>query len=655
MKLVFAVFAVIASSILPAYAGVELIGQPARARNILDGRIVTDPHTGKEILLLSNNNEASNAELIFVDFEKDTATVVRAESGAGAEAILQIGDRLVLGTFFDGSLIIFDLNQMRFVKSISFPGEKYVWGFAIGSDGRLYCGTYPGGKLGALDLSTYVLEDLGGPIPRDRYLRSLMTLLDGRILCRFLADDPAWLVFDPASKKFSPIPDALRTRPKLATWNGFLVAGNRFLDRAFHPVSPLPLQNRRRVIGKGTPQLGTDWEVEQTLTTPDTLYMRQGQNLWRYRKNSADVEFVTSVDLRGGRLLSELRDGRLIGVRGQAYFVLRPGDTKLDLRPIPGESAPRFIGFLRSDPEGRIWGGPPYGQTLFEVDPQTREVVNTDTISDIGGEVYDAAFLNGITYAAAYSGGEVIRYDRRAPWDQWHHTNPTTIASVGAAGFNRPSGGIIVGPGQKLYSGWMAGLGTFGGAVAITDPVTGATEILKNPLGEQPIAGIATDGRLLYIGSTLDPDAPSTTPESSARFGIIDPVSRAVISQQEVAGAQRVRVIGFDASTQVVVTIVDGQIRLFDTLLEKFVPTSVTKPPVASWISALPGNGILYYGSGKQVLALDLRAETITVLGDVPAYVNNVTIGPSGDLYIGGWMNLYVLRGNHVGQVRSSR
>ena len=644
--------------VLPAIkpdGALEHLGQPARARNILAGRVVVNRQTGKEMLVLSNNNEGSGMELIFIDLEKGTAKVFRAPAGAGAEGLTEIpGDRLALGTFYDGTLMIFDLKKMEFIKSVQFPGETYIWGFAMGSDGRAYCGTFPGGKLGALDLSSYTLEDLGAPAAPNYYLRRVVATPDGRILCRFIVEKPTWLVFDPATKKFDPVPEQLQSMPTVpVVWNRYLLSGNRVYDGNLNrvvPPFPIPSENCDPIVEErdSGPEVSprpcvkdVEWDVHPFLTTQDVLYLRQGRTLWRYEKNDTDLQLVTSMDRRGALLLGGTRDGRVCGVRGQDYFAIKPGDTSLDLRPIPGESAPRSITFLRADSEGRVWGGPPYGQTLFWMDPKTRKVVNTPAISDTRGEVLDVAFLGGATYCASYSGGEVIRYATEKPWDQWNQTNPTTIASISAEGYGRPTGGIIVGPGRQLYSGWTARFGTYGGAVAITDPESGKTELLENPLGEQQIMGLATDGNLLYVATGIDGDGLPTRPGQSSKLGIIDPATKRVIWQQEVSGAQRVRIAGYDASTQIVPTIVDTHIRLFDASTRTFLERGRTAPTVASWSHALPGDGKLYYGSGMQVLALDLRNGTVDTVAEAPGYVNNVAMGPDGTIYFGVGVDLY--------------
>src|SRR5437867_6922625 len=137
----------------------ELLGQPCRAFNVLAGRAVVDP-SGKEWLVLTNMNENSGAELIFIDFKNDKGRTFRAPAGAGSWALDEVpGKRLVVGTYYDGAWMVFDLASMKFVKTVHVPGEQYIWNNALGGDGRLYGGTYPGGKLAALDLTSYAVED----------------------------------------------------------------------------------------------------------------------------------------------------------------------------------------------------------------------------------------------------------------------------------------------------------------------------------------------------------------------------------------------------------------------------------------------------------------------------------------------------------------
>ena len=63
------------------------------------------------------------------------------------------------------------------------------------------------------------------------------------------------------------------------------------------------------------------------------------------------------------------KNGDLLGIRGQDYFVIKPNDKMIKLKSIPAQCGARPPLFLRVDPQGRLWGGPSFGQTLFWMDP----------------------------------------------------------------------------------------------------------------------------------------------------------------------------------------------------------------------------------------------------------------------------------------------
>ncbi|MGC8861663.1 MAG: hypothetical protein ACP5R5_02690, partial [Armatimonadota bacterium] len=248
---------------------IEHLGQPCRAKNVLATRVVRDRADGRERFVLTNMNEQSGCELIFIDYEKNTGRVIRAPAGAGSWALNEVpGDRLIVGTFYDGAFMVFDLKKMEFVRVSKFPGESYIWNLAMGGDGRIYGGTYGGGKLGALDLTTYEVEDCGAPSPPNMYLRYVSALPDGRILCSFGQEKPEVLIYDPASRKFSPPPDTIKGVMSGVTWNGFFIAGSQVYDKALQPIDPpFPVP---------PPEKG-GWSVLANATTDDTLYLRKRQ------------------------------------------------------------------------------------------------------------------------------------------------------------------------------------------------------------------------------------------------------------------------------------------------------------------------------------------------------------------------------------------
>jgi len=612
---------------------VELIGQPCRAKNVLAARYVIAPD-GKEWFVLTNMNETAGMELIFIDFRSNTGRAIRAPAGAGSWALLQVpGNRLIVGTFYDGVFMVFDLQRMEFVKVADFPGESYIWNLALGGDGRVYGGTYPGGKLGALDLATYTVEDCGAPASPNMYLRYVSALPDGRILCNFGMEKPVNLLYDPRTKKFEQAPPVLQGVSRGVSWNGYFLAGSQVLDgKTLQPVEPpFPLPP-----GEG------GWAVDVNLTTDEVLYLRQGNAVYRYMKGDEKPQLLASVDLRGGGIYAATARGELLGVRGQDYFVIQPGDTQVALKPIPVDSAPRPTLFLRLDSKGRLWGGPPFGQTLFWMDTRTQQTVNTGTICNAGGEVYDVAFVNDKVYAVAYAGGDIVQYDPESSWDQWNNVNPRVIASVGEKGYIRPTAGVVAATDGRLYSGWMAKYGVYGGAVVITDPAAGQTQLIENPLGEQAVEGLAVDEWFIYVGTSLGANGLPNKTGESARFGVIDKATKKVVFQREFEGASGVRTFWLDTRTKRLAFSVDGKLYLFDTATREFTPVP-NAPKVGSRVIGL-GDGRAYYSSGKTIVQLDMKAGATEDVVELPAGVSNVAVGRDGTLYASCGADIYRIR-----------
>jgi hypothetical protein len=624
---------------------IQHLGQPCIARNVLAGRLVREGD--REWFVLTNMNETAGMELIFIDPAENRGEVYRAPAGSGAWALLPVGDgrlppgnRLAVGTFYDGAFMLFDVPRRQWIETVRFPGESYLWTFAVGGDGRLYSGTYPGGKLGALDLTTFTLEDLGAPAGPNLYLRHTSALPDGRLFCQFGYEQPATMLFDPATKQFSRAPEALQSIAQGVSWHGFFLAGNRAYrmpDLAEVDPPPFPVP----------PEPGGAWAVDVALSDERTLVLRQGSTVYRCRAGETGLTQLLDVPL-GNLTLYAINDGgEIFGVRGQEYFVLRPETESLSLQPIPGECAPRAPHFLRVDEAERIWGGPSFGQTLFCHDTTTGETVNTRTVSDHGGEVYDVAVIDGLCYAVAYAGGEIIRFDPNAPWDQIHHRNPRTLATV-APEYIRPAAGVTVGPDGRLYSGWWAGYGTYGGALSCTDPRSGETEIIVDPLGPQCVSGLAVVGGVALIGTATGANGLPRKPGASAQLGVYDLKERKVLYAHPFPGAGTVSSVVYDATTGRAAFLVDGMLWLFDPAKRallgasegKVAPDAVVAERVTSR-QIVGEKGRVFYGLGETLHALDLATGRSGRVAALPGRIEQIAVSPRGHLYVTCGADLY--------------
>lgn len=605
-----------------------LIGRPCRAHNVLAGRFVRDPRSGRSLLVLTDMNETGGMELILIDPQTGKGRSYRAPAGSGSWALHAVpGARLVVGTFYDGRFMVFDLRSRRFIASVAFPGESYIWNLAIGKDGRVYGGTYPGGKLGALDLERMTVEDCGAPARPNMYLRNVSALPDGRILCSFGMEKPCTLIYDPAAKRFEEPPPALRGIATGVVWNEYFLAGAQvFGPRSLEAAHTVPFP---------VPE-GASWTVDTNLTNRDTLWLRQGQRLFRYRSEAGALELFTTATVPGGRMLAASADGFVGGIRGQEYFILRKGDEEVAFRRIPAEPGPRPTLFLRCDGTGRVWGGPHFGQTLFYVDTRTRKTTNTLTVSDHGGEVYDVAFAGRVAFAASYSGGEIIRYDPEAEWRPGADGNPRTIAGLGSRGYIRPTGGIVLGEDGMLYSGWMAAYGTYGGAVAVTNPDSGETELIENPLGQQAVSGVAVSRTHLFVGTTLGANGLPDKSGEWARFGVLDIATRRVVCRRELEGVSSVRVLATLRGGDAVLLAAGGKLCVAEGPDWQIDRSRLASAPNLGsnciGVVDLPvnrragGRRVVFYGSGKDLVALDVDKCAVWTLATLPDRITNVAL-----------------------------
>jgi len=611
----------------------ESLGRPCRAFNVLAGRDVVDP-AGNEWLVLANTNELTGCELVFIDFLNNTGKVFRAPAGQGAWALQQVGDKLVVGTYYDGQFIVFDLKEMKFIKSAGFPGEKYIWSLAQGSDGRLYGGSYPGAKLGAFDLSNLTVENCGAPAAPDLYLRNVSATPDGRIVCRFGMQNPVTMVFDPKTRRFSAAPRSIESVDTGVSWNGLFLSGNGAYSMPnFAPVDPPPFPAPLKEKG--------EWKVDDYASTNDLLFIRQGASIYRFAKGDKDLTLITDQDLHA-RLIAGSSKGDALFVRGPEYFVVQPGQKEIKPRAIPVEPSPRATHFLRADSDGRLWGGPMFGQTLFWLDVATKQFQNTSVICNSGGEVYDVAFLDGKVYAVSYSGGDIVEFDPAQPWDQLANKNPRTIAHLADRGYIRPVGGIVVGPNKKLYSGWMAKYGTYGGAVAITDPADGKTELIENPIGQQAISGLDADDAQLYIGTSLGANGLDNKDGEPPHFGVIELATRKVVKDDPFPGATEVNRIFYDRASKRVYLNAGGRHTCYIPATKEFVTSFAAKAPLATSRSVDgAGDGHLIYASGKSVLSLDLTTGNAWPIADAPAKVENVATDGKGNVFVSCGAEIY--------------
>ena len=139
-------------------------------------------------------------------------------------------------------------------------------------------------------------------------------------------------------KKWDYAPRYLYGDAQGVSWNGYFLAGSQaYKGKNLDVVDPLPFP--------APPADKGDWRIDAILTTPDTLYIRQGYFLYRFKTGDKELKLILNTELfeRGGNILAVSSKGDLLGIRGQGYFVMKPGDKAVQLKPIPAKCSPTAI------------------------------------------------------------------------------------------------------------------------------------------------------------------------------------------------------------------------------------------------------------------------------------------------------------------------
>ncbi len=674
---------------------VTSLGQPCRAKSLENGIVVKDTSRNKEWLVLTNSNAYEWVELIFIDFKiLANSTVVQIPRKSFWTSLVGIpGNRIVLGLNW-GQLIVFDYSQgvMAVTKEVNINEEltidelnifNVVWGGERNGKEWVYAGTgSKGAKLIAYNLTDNEVKICGGgakPSSEDTMLRCLSTLPGGKVYCRFLMSRIG-KVYNPDTDSFESFPtiegvDLTNERfDRGVTWNNYFLIGDwdvghyAFLSNSLIPQTSMPF-----------PEPSGDWRVNVIMTNDSYLYLEEiglsgTKTIYKYGIDDLQLTTIfTDINFNGSSIRGISESGDILGSIGQGYFCLSPGATSLERHEIPVATSPRPIFYLRAENctdtanfHTRLWGGPSFGQVPFWLDIQEyeeneNEVTSYPAFTDVSGELYDLAFLNGKVYAVSYSQGEIFVFDPNQGFILG--TNPSSFANPKPGpDYIRPNAGILVGPDGKLYSGWQAKYGVYGGAVAITDPTqtNDNTLLLENPLGiNQEVYSLAVNdnGHYLFIGTSLDGNGLSRKTGEPPRLGVIDlsSPSHTMVFFRDFPHAVHVGPMVYDALTNKVVVAIDGQIAVFDAGSD---PENWTDPefwdgipPVTSTRISGRGNGKIYYGSNTSVICADLSMNTFNIITEMPNNINQITAHTDGMVYVACGKDLYQIHAGISGTV----
>jgi len=628
-------------------AGARRLEEPCRNFNARKGGLYRDPNTGRPLLVVNSCTPGFHGAAVLIDYEAGQSRVLPFPAGSGGWDMTETAPgKLLFESLSPLHLIPVDLHTGEVDEKgvVPVPQSEYAWRLIAGPQGWVYFGSYPTYHVYRYYPPTRKVEDLGrvlGP-EGNLYVRQIGVTNDGWLLCSVANEKLGIVAIELATKKQHWLIDAEKETdaPALTTLDGVVYTslGGRLkqfdaatvgLKDAVVPPAPAGL-HWTSMLPSSTPQRKVLWGSD------GTLYLLEDgkapQPMW-------------NLALRGGWVVGVDDKNRVLGIRGQDYFVASPMARSIEPKPMAPQAPPVVMHFLRADPQGGVTGGPTFGQTLFRFDAARDLLQNTPQVLDGSGEVYDGQWLHGKFYFIAYVRGDIAVWDPAQPWDQWSNINPHRLDTYHDKGLIRPIGGLVVGPGGRLYGGWSGKYGVAGGGLTEYDIATGKSRVWSNEIfaPAMSIGKIAADEKYVY-GVTSNYFSGIQRPHKPLVFWVFDPATEQVVWKQPLE----------DTSTSVVVCVpTTGHIWLAGAHgLRRFSPQKLAWAETLAWpkqAGEVKSVGICdaqgasaWFAFDKVVARLDDGPTPIArVLFAAPETIHAMAAGNDGNLYFSQRTALY--------------
>ncbi|WP_149241866.1 hypothetical protein [Dyadobacter sp. 32] len=591
----------------------ELSGKPCRNFNILANCSLTDPYDQREKFVLSNFAEGETGSIILIDTLTGKGENFVLPVGAGAWGLVNWhNEKLIVGTCTEQAYLhVFDLKTRQWAKPIISEKESYFWQMGLGSDDKVYGGTYPGCALTRYDPATGLFTNLGrvSGNPKNLYSRPVYCGAPGFVFVWYGFDTPGIKVYDIKKETFADFGQPGDTVREVN--DRFVCLDNKGKLSFYDAGSLQPIE------GEGF----------------DKQLVRRSMKI----TDSQNVSFI------------KLRDGRLAGVRGQDYFiVLPPADeeefnrpVKVELRQIPVQAMPTSIFTLTTDHKGKVWGSCAFGQTIFSFDPKTGKYWNSSSVCNNGGEVYGMVFVEGRLFMSSYVGGDHTVYDPNESWDQLGNVNPKNVGTVAPA-LIRPEGRSVLGPDGCVWTGWSARYGTYGGGLSSVNPKTLELKSWYDPVPGQQVAGIAADDQYIYFNTNGGASGLAYKEGVKCHFGVWKP-GEGLVYDLELDPGDTVNGAIATSGGKVAVAV-NKQIRVFDPGLLRFSQSiNLSSEKGCNWLLST-GKGKVVAFCGKQLLEVDILNRGQRIICDLPDTVRMATFTSEGEIYFSVRSDLYKIK-----------
>jgi len=437
------------------------------------GRVVYGPGESGQVdtIYLMFSNAIGTWFSVAIDTRTGASTQYQAPGRERMVKYACVGaDGKVYAGSLGGRLYVFDPREPK--KGIVdlgqvCRGEGYLFDLTSAPDGRLYMGSYPGGKLLCYAPQTGDFIDYG-------------RAADDEMYTQFVA---------PFSEQYAYVEAGVK-RHRVVRMD--LKTGAR--EEVALPEGFEDYPGHCRIW------LGSDGRVQSYLAGVKQHAIIEGLRMRAIEPREAAGMYgrlsIPGMSFKYDWDAKVVRYTRANGEKGVWAF------------DYTDAAAPLFM--LRKGVDGAIFGSSYLPLSLFVFHPQTRRhQVLGNPFKVAGGQTYSILPVSPTqVYAGAYGDADFIVYDTTKPWQTVDGkaaakgTNPTYLGTLGHEQ-NRPYD-MLVGPDDFVYIATTADYGKVGGALTRLNPKTDTWTVYRNCCprhGIGALSGVAGDERLIAGGS----------------------------------------------------------------------------------------------------------------------------------------------------------
>ena len=459
----------------------ENLAKPCRNLCFRTVKPVYDPVSKNEKILFTSFTGEENGVIILVDTETLENEIYVQPSDHGAWGVLQLPDHSILigSCTKDGAVQRFDMHKREWICNVK-ADVLYIWDFAIGSDGMVYCGTWQGPML-RYNPTNHELVNIGKTSDNElnTYSRYVFGQIPGKIYINCGFDTSHVTEYDIETGKY---------------------------DYHFYDGGQITNILDDEIVIKNTDSTYQIIKPDKTLVfdkplTFHELLSTDSKAAGHYRKQE---EAKNDPRLKGFHLdshksgLITTAKGDIFFDDGQEYVVIRKDSETAEIKAFTVEPPATAILTLIADDAGMIWGSSTFGMTIFKYDPKTGKYWNSPPVSNNSGEVYGMVYHNKKLYMTAYIAGDHVVYDPSKPWDHRNNINPKVV-HLSSPEYVRPIAVSIIDDSGYIWTGWSAKYGTREMAITRWDTKTDEVVTFEKIIPSQTIYGLSTDGENIWF------------------------------------------------------------------------------------------------------------------------------------------------------------